>query len=495
MSFDVLRKKMTSLADVNHAIAVLSWDQEVYMPEEGAAFRGQQIATLSGISHEKFTAKELQELVAALQNDASLSASQQREIAVIADDLAKSTKFTTAFVEKESLAVSEAFNAWQRAKQESDYTVFAPFLEKIIAIQREKADILGYEEHPYNALIDLYEPKMTVAELDTLFAAVKSGLKPLLSAIAAQPQHSDACLSQHFPKAQQVALTEMLLAKLGFNFKQGRQDISSHPFCTTFAPTDVRVTTRYDENDLANSVWSTIHECGHALYEQGLKPENYGMPSGSAVSLGIHESQSRLWENCIGRSQEFAAGFFPLFQTEFPTQFASVNAVDFYKAANVVKPSLIRTEADELTYHFHIMIRYEIEKEMIDGKLKTTEIKELWNAKYKEYLGIDVPNDAVGVLQDVHWSHGGIGYFPTYSLGSFYAAQWYYFAQKAIPDLLPSISKGETAALLTWLRKNIHSFGSLKTAKEISTDICGESLNFSYFLDYVTKKYSGLYQL
>ncbi len=286
-----------------------------------------------------------------------------------------------------------------------------------------------------------------------------------------------------------------LLKQMGFDFEAGRQDISSHPFTTNFGPLDVRVTTRVNENDFHEMTWSCIHEGGHALYEQGLLAENYGLPAGEPISLGIHESQSRLWENNVGRCLPYWKGNYKKLVHLFPENLANVDVTSFYKAINLVKPSLIRTNADELTYHFHILIRFEIEKALIENKITVEELPEYWNSKYKEYLGIDVTDDAHGVLQDIHWSHGSFGYFPTYSLGSFYAAQFYAQAKKDIKGLEAEIEKGNMKPLLNWLREKVHHHGRTLTSNELCLKLTGEALNFNHFMSYAKEKYGFIYNI
>ncbi len=493
--FKALQNKMSELADIANIMSLAHWDQEVYMPEKAAIRRGQQMATLSGMHHEKFTDSETGKLLNDLMSDKSLNAMEQSDVFWLKKEYDRSIKFTKEFVTNKSMVVSQSFMQWDKAKRASDFSIFQDSLEKVVAIVREEAAILGYEDHPYDALIDLYEPGMTVKKLDKLFSDVNTELKPLLDKIKNKEEGDETFLLQFFPKEDQLQLSETILEKFGFDFKAGRQDISSHPFCTSFSTDDVRVTTRVDENDLANSIWSTVHECGHALYEQGLPRDRYGLPSGSTISLGIHESQSRFWENCIARSEGFVEGYSNLFRTQFPNQFKEISNAKFYQGINVVKPSYIRTEADELTYHFHIMIRYEIEKELVMGTLKVKDVREVWNQKYKEYLGIEIVDDAKGVMQDVHWSHGGIGYFPTYSLGSFYAAQWWHFIQKENPTVINDLKQMDTTKILQWLRTNIHQQGRLYTAEDLCSKLTGEPLNFNYFMKYSNEKYSKIYSL
>jgi len=313
--------------------------------------------------------------------------------------------------------------------------------------------------------------------------------------IQANEQPYDSFLYQKFDIDRQKALSKHLAALLGFDFSCGRLDVSEHPFTISLNPKDVRITTRFQPNDLAESIWSTIHEAGHALYEQGLLPENYGLPSGEAISLGIHESQSRLWENHVGKSYPFVAGVLPVLKQYFPEQLGAISDIQFYQALNRVAPSLIRTSADEITYHLHILIRFELEKELIEKTLKVEDLPEAWNEKYKTYLGIDVPSLKAGVLQDVHWSHGALGYFPTYSIISFYASQFFKQAQKDIPELNHQMAERQFQPLLNWLREHIHQHGRLYQARELCEAITGEPLNFAYFRDYAWDKYRCIYDL
>lgn len=486
---------MRKIADVSYSSAVLNWDQETYMPPKGAAFRAQQLATLAGIAHELSTSKKLGKILEKLNNDNSLSKKEKKNIKQSLKDYNQRKKYTTKFVETMSKTISECFNSWQKAKKENNFSLYAPFLEKLVKLKREECEILGYKEHPYDALLDQYEPGAKTSELNVLFEDVRAQLVDFVKKIAAAPQNDNSFMHLHYDKDKQWNFGIDLLKQMGYDFDAGRQDVSSHPFTTNFSAQDVRVTTRTNENDLNEMIWSCIHEGGHALYEQGLNPEDYGLPTGEYISLGIHESQSRLWENNVGRSLAYWKANFPKLQQLFPGNLSKVTVEDFYKAMNMVKPSLIRTGADELTYHFHILIRFEIEKALIEGKIQVKELPQFWNAKYKEYLNIEVPSDSKGVLQDIHWSHGSFGYFPTYSLGSFYAAQFFAQAEKEISGLEQQIEKGELMPLLNWLREKVHKHGKYYKADELCETITGEKLNFKYFMDYAKKKYSKLYEL
>ena len=487
--------QLQKAADIYYASAVLGWDQEVYMPPKGAEYRGRQLATLASQAHELLTSDKLGGLLRELSKDESLDDTEKNNVRLSLEDYEKNKKLSPEFVEELSVQTSICFNAWIAARQKNDYQVFAPSLSNMIALKKQQAELYGYKAHPYDALLDEYEKGMTVAALDPLFKGIKEQLPALLDKIKAAPQVSNDCFHQHFPKHQQWDFSIDVLKRMGFDFQAGRQDYSEHPFTTSFSATDVRITTRVDENNFASMLWSCIHEGGHGLYEQGLPEEQYGLPLGSPASLGIHESQSRFWENCIGRGMDFWKFFYPALQQYFPKQLSNVSMETFYKAANRVTPSLIRTEADEVTYHFHIMIRYEIEKALIEGSLKPEDLPAKWNEMYEQYLGIKPNDDKTGVLQDVHWSHGSFGYFPTYTLGSFYAAQFFAQANKDIPGLPEQIAKGEPGALLQWLREKVHKHGRRYTSEELCERVTGQKLDTAFFMRYAESKYAGVYEV
>lgn len=493
--YEAYKTHLTRMADLEYTLAVLGWDQETYMPDKGADFRAQQTSTLSGIAHGMSVDKELGELLKKLHKKKELSPIQKRNVEESYKDYKQSKKYTTEFVELLSKTTSECFQAWQKAKKASDFKIFAPHLTKMVDLKRKEAGMLGYKKHPYDALLDQHEPGATVAFLDVLFKDVREQLVVFVKKIAAAKQNSDAFAHKHYPKDKQWDFGIDLLKQMHFDFEAGRQDISMHPFTTSFSPKDVRVTTKILEDNLKSMIWSCIHEGGHGLYEQGLPAEQYGLPCGEAISLGIHESQSRMWENNVGRSLPYWKANYKRLQSYFHQNLKNVSLDEFYKGVNLVKPSPVRIEADEVTYHFHILIRYEIEKALMEGTIKVSELSEYWNEHYKKYLGIKIKSDAEGVLQDVHWSHGSIGYFPTYSLGSFYAAQFYHKANKDIKGLQQHIEKGNMLPLLKWLRENIHKHGKFYTAEELCTKVTGEKLNFKYFMNYVTDKYSAIYNL
>lgn len=486
-------KLLQKAADLNNAAAVLQWDQEVYMPPKGATARGRQLATLASQAHELLTGKELEDLLDQLKDADGLTDTQRINVQRSCEDMDKNKKLSPEFVETLSLQTSECFNAWIEARKHNNFDVFLPSLARMVALKRRQTELYGYKEHPYDALLDEYEKGATVSTLDRVFAGIKEQLPALLEKIRTRPQVSDDCFHQHFPKQQQWDFSVDVLKRMGYDFEAGRQDISVHPFTTSFAATDVRITTRVDESDYASLLWSTIHEGGHALYEQGLPDDQYGLPLGSYASLGIHESQSRLWENCVGRGQHFWTYFYPILQQYFPSQLRDVSQTDFYHAANKVEPSLIRTEADEVTYHFHVMIRYEIEKALIAGTLDPRDLRETWNGLYSKYLGVTAADDVTGILQDVHWSHGSLGYFPTYTLGSFYAAQFFMHATKEIDGLQEKIANGNFTELLQWLRINIHKYGRRYNSEELCEKVTGKKLDPAFFMAYATQKYKDIY--
>ncbi len=487
-------QKAQKIADIYFASAVLQWDQEVYMPPKGAERRAQQLATLSGLAHAEIVNEDFGALMNnLLQKD--LTENQHKNVSLMLEQFEKKKKLPTEFVEKQSIAISKAFNAWQTAKKESNFSLFSNELESLVNIKLQECEYIGYSDHPYNAMLDEYEKGMTVAKLEVIFGDVKARLFPFIEKIYQAEQVNDNCLEQFFDKDNQWDFSIDILNQIGYDFQAGRQDLSTHPFTTNFSANDVRVTTRVNENNLSELLWSSIHEGGHALYEQGLPDSEYGLPLGTYLSLGMHESQSRLWENNVGRGKPFWQTNYPDLQKRFPQQLNNISLDNFYKAMNKVAPSPIRTSADELTYHFHVLIRYEIEKALFEKSVKVEDLKDLWNQQYQKYLGLEIKSDSEGILQDIHWSHGSFGYFPTYSIGSFYAAQLFEHAKRTIPELENEIASKKTSNLLSWLKTNVHQHGQKYTAEELCKRVTGEGLNFDYFMNYVEAKYSEIYGL
>lgn len=493
--YESLKTRLQRIADIRVANAVLQWDQETQLPPKGAVLRGQQISTLSEVSHQMFSEDSLGGMLQDLLAKDDLPDRHRRNVERTYEDYTRNKKYTSAFVRVLSDQINKAFHAWIESRKQNNFSEFEPQLTKLIELKKEEAALLGYEQHPYNALLDEFEKGATVDLLDKTFAGMLPRLRDLLQKIQAAPQVDDSFLIRHFPKQQQWDWGMYLIGQLNFDLNAGRQDISEHPFSTSFGPGDVRITTRVDEADFANMTWSCIHEVGHALYEQGLPVEEYGLPLGEACSYSIHESQSRLWENNVGRSLPFWQHYYPVLQQRFPAQFGTVPLEAFYKGINKVSPSLIRTEADEISYHFHVYIRYELEKRLLAGDLKAADIPAYWNEQYLKLMNVKVSDDKSGALQDVHWSHGSFGYFPTYSLGSFYAAQFYATASRQIQGLQQQLEGGNTRDLLQWLRTNIHQHGRYYYSEDLCREVTGEPLNVDYFVRYLLDKYNGIYIL
>lgn len=495
--YEQYTKELRQIADYNAAVALLHWDSEVNAPRKGASFRSQQIATLAAAAHQLATSDQLGQLLEDLYAvRTQLSEQEARNVAISLDDYHKATKLPTEFVRQFAKARAEAYQAWVAAREANDFQLFVPALSALIDLQRQKTRLMGFKDHPYNALLDEYEQGATVSQLDPLFAQVRSELSQFARQLQQEGKSTDdAFLRKAFDKDAQWNYGIELLKNMGYDFEAGRQDRSVHPFTVTFSPLDVRVTTRIDEHNPMSMIGTCIHEGGHALYEQGLPQEQYGLPLGAAVSLGIHESQSRVWENNVGLSKAYWQHHFPAFKAAFPVQFDGCDVDTFYRAINQVAPNFIRVEADELHYHLHILVRYELEKALIEGSLEVADLEKAWNAKYKELLNVDVPDALRGVLQDVHWCEGLMGYFPTYSLGSFYAAQFFRKACETHPTLPQEIAAGDSSKFLQWTRQHLHQYGRAYSPQELCQRATGEPLNVQYFLDYVRAKYSEIYSL
>lgn len=475
--------------DIQSASSILHWDMETYMPSGGGEMRGRQLATLSTLVHEKMTSPEFERILYTLRDDETLGKIEKANVLDSLRSLEREKKLSEDFVEKLSLAGNRGFNLWQKAHKENDFDLFAPQLEKLVDLNIEKANRIGFEGNVYNALLGNFEPNTTTDDLDHVFEGIKKELVPLVKNITESWQANAEILKGDFDPKKQWELGIYLLEKMGYDFNHGRMDHSLHPFSTSFGPEDCRITTNVKGNDLIDTISSCVHEGGHALYEQGVDMKYYGLPAGKSNSYGIHESMSRFYENNIGRSLSYWKAFYPKVQELFPEKFKNIAVEDFYKAMNIVKPSFIRTAADEVTYHFHIIIRYEIELALLNKKVKVKELPELWNSLYKKYLGLDVPSNKMGVLQDVHWSDGSFGYFPTYSLGSFYAAQWEHSIKKEFSDFTDRVERGELRFIKEWLHKNIYMHGRIYFPDEMCVMISGEKLNPKYFVDYIKGKF------
>lgn len=492
--YDDLGKIISECGHFSSAVALLSWDQEVMMPQGGSAHRAQTIGYLSGVFHEKLVGPVVDALKAV--EDAGLddlSVLQTRNIHRLRRELDKQIKLPTAHVVKMNQLRSQALQTWVEARKKSEFSIFEPMLSQIVDMRKQEAQYLGYVSNPYDALIDAYESEMTAEKLISVFEPFKKELGGLLSQIAASPQIDDSFLRQEIPAEKQLAWSREVLLAMGYNMDMGRQDISAHPFTINMHPTDVRITTMVKSDDIREMLYSSIHEGGHALYEQGLPIEHFGWPAGEACSLGIHESQSRLWENNVCRSIEFWEHFFPSFSALFPDKLKGKGPEDVFKAVNKVGSNFIRISADELTYHFHVILRFEIENALMNGEVEVKDLPALWNEKIKKYLDLDVQKDSEGVLQDIHWSHGSIGYFPTYSLGSFYAAQLLDAAKEKLPSLPEQFAKGEFGNLKEWLNTNIHAWGKQLNAEDLCKQATGKNLDVQHFIRYAKEKFGRVY--
>ncbi len=494
-----LKDRLTDIHNLYGAASLLGWDQQTYMPPGGAEHRAAQLATLSKIAHQMFTAEETGRLLEEAEaegagldydsDDASL-------LRVTRHDYDLATRLPTALVAEIARVTTLAHEEWAKARAGSDYRAFQPWLEQIVDLNLQKAEHLGYEDRIYDALLDQYEPGMKTAQVAAVFEELKARQVPLVRAIAGQLDAvDDAVLRREYDEARQEAFGLEVARQLGYDFQRGRLDRTVHPFTTSFGTNDVRITTRYDRNWLPTALFGTIHESGHALYEQGSGPSLVGTPLEGGTSLGVHESQSRLWENLVGRSRGFWQHFFPRLKALFPEALADVDLETFYRALNRVQPSLIRVEADEVTYNLHIIIRFELENDLLEGRVKVQDAPEAWNAKYEEYLGLTPPDDAQGVLQDVHWSSGSIGYFPTYTLGNLMSVPFFEKAVAERPGIPEQIAQGEFGDLLDWLRENIYRHGRKYMPAELFERVTGGPLSAEPYLRYLHAKYSEIYDL
>lgn len=494
-----LKQRLQEISDLNGATAVLSWDQATYMPPGSAASRGRQMATLSRLAHEKFVDPAIGRLLDDLQayaeglpyesDDASL-------IRVTRRNYDKSTKVPTDLVAAFSQHSAAAYQAWTQARPANDFAAMRPYLEKTLDYSRQIADCFPGYDHIADPLIDMADEGMKAESVRRLFAELRQALVPLVQAITAQEPAEDSCLRQNFAEEAQLAFGQKVIQAYGFDFQRGRQDKTHHPFMTKFALDDIRITTRVKADDLSEALFSTLHESGHAMYEMGIRQDLDGTPLANGTSAGIHESQSRLWENLVGRSHTFWQHYYPQLQEIFPEQLDGISLEQFYRAINRVSRSLIRTDADEVTYNLHVMIRFDLELAMLEGNLAVRDLPEVWQARYQADLGLQAPDDRDGVLQDVHW-YGGLigGAFQGYTLGNIMSAAFFDQAVKAKPDIPAEIGRGEFASLHGWLRENIYQHGSKFTANELVERVTGGPLSIAPYMAYLQRKFGALYNL
>jgi len=496
-----LASKLKEISALGGISGLLGWDEMTFMPQGAAGSRASQKQALAGILHAKQTDAHIVELLSRLQQSdvSSLDPYQRATIREASREFGKASSVTDDLVRKEAELESRGYHNWVEARQAKDWNKFAPVLKEWIQVRRERASMIDPSKEPYDVLVDDYSAGLTAARIDEIFGEVKDGLVPLLADLRTKGTAPDSSwLNGKFDTDKQASLCRDIALALGFDLNKGRLDVSVHPFTGGAHPTDVRMTTRFKEEDVLEGLTGAIHETGHALYEQGRNLDHDGLPVSAAAGMAVHESQSLLWERMVGLSEPFAEYLFPKLRATFPDAFPSdKNSADLYAAMNVIKsPSLIRVEADEVTYPLHIILRFEIEKGLIDGTIQVDDVPKIWNSKMKEFLGVDVESDDQGCLQDVHWSAGLAGYFPTYSLGAMAAVQIFQAAHAEIPDLDKSISEGKFQELRDWLRNKIHQVGSLHpTADDLLVAVTGKPLDPQTFLQYLHKKYSKLYQL
>lgn len=499
-AYSDLRRALLEIAHLDQASNLLEWDMEVYLPKLGHKARAEAMGYIAGLRHGKFISKEFEEILmraVEFEKTGVLDDNDSFIVLKTLSDFEKARRLPAEFVEELKKLEGEGYQVWVDARAKSNFSLFEPCLTRIIAAKRREAEYVGYAGSPYDALMDEHEPGSTYADTAEIFDELKRFLVPFIQKIKNSRVKIDKkFLSRKFPIDKQDKFIRMAVQEIGFDFDKGRLDVAAHPFCESMHPTDIRITTRFNERDFLNqALMSAIHEAGHGLYDQGLREEYFGTPLGDAISLGIHESQSRMWENLIGRSMSFWKYFFPKLQKAFPGQLRGVSLEQFYRAINFVEPGFIRVDADEVTYNLHVIFRVEIERDLIEGDLEVKDCPRVWNEKIKENFGLDVPDDAHGILQDVHWSCGLLGYYHTYSLGNIYGAQFNHAAQIQIPGLNNKIAEGNFLELREWLRKNIHVHGELYIPEHLVLRVTGEKPSPKYFIDYLEKKYSEIYNL
>ena len=494
-----LKELLGEVSDLGKAAAVLGWDQQVNMPPLGAEGRGQQLATLSKIIQEKFTSDEVGKLLDDLKqelNGADASNDDAAMIRVAARNYDKAKRVPPEFVAEQALVATKGFEAWREARGKSDFSIFLPYLEKNIELVKKYISFFPPADHPYDVLLDDYEPGMKTADVKAIFDGLRPKQVKLIKAISASKQVKDDFLHRKYNEQKLVDFGVNVVTKFGYDWSRGRQDKAPHPFETTFSVNDVRITTRVKENDFGDCLFSNMHEAGHAMYEQGIDMSYEGTPLASGTSAGVHESQSRLWENIVGRSHGFWEYMYPKLQAHFPAQLKDVPLDVFYAAINRVEKSLIRTDADEVTYNLHVMLRFDFELQMLEGSLATRDLPEAWHERFDHDFGIIPPDDRDGVLQDVHWYAGIIGgSFQGYTLGNILSAQFYNTALKAHPSIPDEMKQGKFSTLHGWLRENVYCHGSKFTASEIIERATGSSLRIEPYITYLKNKYSALYTL
>ncbi len=494
-SLRFIYKEQRELSTLGGIAALLGWDQMTYMPLMGAEERAKQSALISRLSHERVVSENFWNHIQKCKKD-KLKEKDRNVVNRLEKDVEKARKIPSDFVERMARTTTIAYQSWEKARQKNNFKIFSPDLKKIIDLEKEYADYIKLPGSRYNSLLDDYEEGMTVDKLKKEFLYLKDELIKILEKIKNSNHYNDKLDNIKFNEDTQKKICKIILEKMNLPIDRSRIDISTHPFTTSMGNDDVRITTNYERENPLFSFFSTVHEAGHALYELGMPKNEYkDTVISSSPSLGIHESQSRFWENMIARNRYFWKYFHPIFEKTSPQQFKNINLEKWYQIVNQVRPSLIRVEADELTYCLHVILRFEIEIELIDDKIKVENLPEIWNEKMDQMLGIIPKNDKEGVLQDMHWSGGSFGYFPTYAIGSIYSAQLFSELIKQKPNAIAEIEKGQFDNILIWLKENVHQYGRLMSADEIIKKACGEGLNSKKFIDYLKEKYYLLYEV
>ncbi len=497
--FNLLQEKLKLIANMNSIGGLLGWDQQVKMPRGAVEARASQLEALTLLVHPLATSAELGELISEAEaelNGADYDSDEASIVRIARKDYDDQVKYPTEFVAEMNREVILGHEVWAEARAKNDFASFLPTLRKIIDLKKRAADYLGYEDHPYDALLSEYDRDLKANEVRTIFDQHKAQIVPLIEAIKANHDTvDDSVVHRHFDVNKQEQFGREIIKTLGFDFNRGRTDVSVHPFCSSFSRTDVRLTTRFYPDFLNPALFGLMHEAGHGMYEQGVGANLAGTNLESGTSLSVHESQSRMWENIVGRSLPFWEWAYPSLQSTFPESLGDVDLNTFYKSINRVKPSFIRVEADEATYNLHIMLRFELEMDMISGNVDLAKLPQIWAERFESYIGVVPPNDSEGVLQDVHWSSGLVGYFATYALGNLLAAQYFNQALKAHPNLMGEFAQGKFDTLLTWLNQNIHVHGRKFTTNELTQRLVGEGINQQYYADYLRQKYTSIYGL
>ncbi|MFZ0531821.1 MAG: carboxypeptidase M32 [Anaerolineales bacterium] len=491
-----LKALLAEIADLNYASALLDWDQQTYMPPGGAENRGHQLATLQQIAHTKFVSDEIGKLLDDLQPYVSQldpDSFEARLVKVTRRNYEKETKLPVEWVTEFAMVITAAHEAWAKARAENNFPHFQPHLERVLDLRQRYAEFFAPYEHIYDPLLDIFEPGMKTTDIKAIFGLLRPQQVELLRKIASRPQVEDSFMHLTYDEQKQWDLGVEIITQMGFDWKRSRQDKTLHPFTTSFGWGDVRITTRLFANHIASALFGTLHEAGHAMYEMGSHASLDRTPLFGGASSGVHESQSRMWENLIGRSLPFWQHFYPRVQEVFPEQLGNISLDTFYKGINKVQPSLIRVEADEATYNLHIMLRMELEIALMENSLAVRDLPEAWNTRFQEYLGITPPDNATGVLQDVHWSGGMIGYFPSYALGNLIGAQLWERINADIHDLPDQIRQGEFAPWLAWLREKVHRHGAKFEPQELIQLVTGSKVDPAPYMRYLEQKYSAIY--